>query len=234
MIRRLIVAIGVLSPILALSAYGTAGATSAGSTAAAGWLVQAPSVPVTVATARFTVPPVTCGVVENSAAFDTVAVNALNGGFLVLDTHIIDACVDGVALYEAAGIGHPFTMTISPGDIVVLRSSYGPPGTHALQSSVDDLTSGVSQKRTGSYAGSHPVVSAFVGIETSNSQSDVSDFGTVRWSKATVNGESLGLLAELPYVRFVMKRIKPKRVLVSTGNLSSSGSGFTNTWETGH
>jgi Peptidase A4 family len=172
--------------------------------------------------AEFVVPPLFCGELNGGITEEVELGDSIEVG-------INEACTGGSATYVAFG-ETDFQMTISPGDKVMLRASVSPTGAKHLKSTVEDLSTGVSQTQSLEAVPENDTT-AYVGVTWDAGQpQSLANFGTVEWVKVQLNGQALGSFD--PFGTS-MWRSKPPRTLVETTPLTPSGGSFRSIWRHG-
>jgi hypothetical protein len=232
--------VGVASLIsvgLTTELSGAAGASQErGSEGFAGYAANV-SDQVTVVQAQLRVPPINCAGLVGTAFRPHVEIVGLTSTLAAAEVYaeINEVCTsNGNTIYQALALAGDtsggFAMTISPGDLVILRAVDDPgTGVQGQRATVEDRTTGVAM----TLRSAHSVVtpqSVWVGVGRYISGSivgPVPNFGTLVWVKASVDGSALGSFSPQAYHMVDNGSGQP---LISTSPFSSSGGSFRNTW----
>jgi hypothetical protein len=234
------IAAGLLLTVVAVgSASASAGATELpGNPELGGYQVAAPSPGSqgrTSIQAQITVPSIACtsadGVVDATA--EIVGTNET-----VVAASILGTCSGGTPSYHAEGLGIPLSMTITPGDKVVIRAfTLSSPGsTPGWGAMIDDRTTGVSLLEHGATETSLTAGTVSLGVVSDDTGQTIPDFGKLHWSNALYNNQGhvnppLGSADPQGYA--LIKNPNHPKLLVSTSTLSPAGESFTTTWDRG-
>jgi len=153
------------------------------------------STKVADATARFTIPTITCSAKNSGVgpgAFVITSAHTSRGYFSYLNgAGLIVACQNNVATYqlatEVAGSENN-TAIVTPGDVIYVHVHVGTRQTSVV---VNDLTSHQTATQAGAGAKPSYVSIGTAGIQQNGAQFGVDAFSTVKFTDVVINGRTL-------------------------------------------
>jgi Tfp pilus assembly protein PilW len=167
----------------------------------------------------FVVPTVTCTTVKPQ---DLVSIVEISGGGLSTQAGANAGCQKGSPIYTAGGAAGlvTFHLPVSPGDVISVTATQSASGA-----SVTETDTNSSLTATVSAPGA---IATRVEVGNLFNREDVSipTFSTESFSGAMVDGAAFGTVS---YTETPMKG-KRRKILISTGPLSSDGTSFTTTF----